>query len=246
MIIPEFNPACSITVESIRPGSPLVIVDNALLNPEAFVEYASANAPRFRVDRRNAYPGPEFLLDPASADAAAYFFKHHIRQHFGVSRQLVHTQLRMSLSTQPPNTLVWGQRICHIDEPYELPPHQCSIAGVAYLFHAPELGGTAFYRFRSGISYFHIVSRYEKATPELRQEMEATYPFLSRPPAYLTGSNEFVEFIRDVSPRWNRMVFFRADEPHNPHITHPELLTNEVRRGRLSLNMLFRCYDLAN
>ena len=56
------------------------------------------------------------------------------------------------------------------------------------------------------------------------------------PPAYITGSNELVELVDVVPARFNRFVFYSGEIPHSGHITSPELLSEDFRLGRLTLN----------
>lgn len=240
MVLPKFNPACAIAVEPIFDDFRVAIVDNALLNGEELVEFAARTIDTFRVNMANNYPGPELVLPPAVADAARKFFVERIQPLFGLADTAPQGHARLSIATQPPETLYPHQRLCHTDDK-TCPPGMRAMAGVLYLFHNPELGGTAFYRHRPGTDYAATAMEYSRADADRKRELAASYPFLAAPPRYLTGSNEFVELQRVIPAAWNRMIFYRGDVPHTPHLTRPDLLLRNPRRGRLSMNLFLRC-----
>jgi hypothetical protein len=60
-------------------------------------------------------------------------------------------------------------------------------------------------------------------------------------PAYMTASNAWFEKIAVVPPRWNRLIFYSGTVFHSGHITAPERLCDDPRRGRLTLNGFFTC-----
>jgi hypothetical protein len=55
----------------------------------------------------------------------------------------------------------------------------------------------------------------------------------------MTGSNEIAELLYTVPPRFNRFVFYSGDMPHSAAIAAPELLSDDPRQGRLTLNLFF-------
>jgi len=44
-----------------------------------------------------------------------------------------------------------------------------------------------------------------------------------------------------VPARWNRMIFYAGTIFHSGEIAHPQLLTDDPRTGRLTLNGFFTC-----
>ena len=58
---------------------------------------------------------------------------------------------------------------------------------------------------------------------------------------YLNGSNRYFERLAQVPAAWNRMLFYNSDLYHSGDIAHPERLSAEPRRGRLTLNGFFTC-----
>jgi hypothetical protein len=57
-----------------------------------------------------------------------------------------------------------------------------------------------------------------------------------KPPCYITESNEIAERLDVVSAKFNRLVFYSGDIPHSAQVASPELLTNDLSTGRLTLN----------
>ena len=55
-------------------------------------------------------------------------------------------------------------------------------------------------------------------------------------PVYMSGSNEIAELLLEIPARYNRFVFYSGDLPHSAHIPHPELLSTDFAKGRLTLN----------
>jgi hypothetical protein len=80
----------------------------------------------------------------------------------------------------------------------------------------------------------------------LRNDVGKGEEFLKRhfktfrePPRYMTESNEIAELLCTIPPRFNRFVFYSGDVPHSGAITAPQLLSNDPRKGRLTLNLFF-------
>jgi tetratricopeptide (TPR) repeat protein len=67
--------------------------------------------------------------------------------------------------------------------------------------------------------------------------LQAKFPTFREPPCYMTGSNEIAELLCTIQPRFNRLLFYSGDVPHSGSITAPELLTTNVRKGRLTMNV---------
>ena len=230
----EFNAACRIDVRRLRDGSALVIVDDALATPEDLVALASDELPDMVPDARWNYPGIELSLPPADVEPCARFLKRHLRDNFGLSRVVWETYGRLSMVTTPPEKLTWKQRMCHVDA-NPGPEDERVIASVLYLFDDEHLGGTAFFQPRpEAPPYLQLL---EQNQPGPGSE---AFRFFQQPPAYHTDSNEFFELDQVVKPRWNRMIFYRGDVPHSSHITEPTRLSDDPRKGRLTLNGFYR------
>jgi hypothetical protein len=55
----------------------------------------------------------------------------------------------------------------------------------------------------------------------------------------MTESNDVAELLCTVPARFNRFVFYSGDLPHSAAITAPDLLSDDPRKGRLTLNLFF-------
>ena len=226
-----FNPAPRIEEVEVGPGQRCVVVDDALIDPEGLVDWVDRHC--FEPAEANAYPGQLMDVVPVLEQSLDGFFTQHVRGRLGARRTLG-MYARFSLVTLPPARLRPGQWQCHRDR-VAVAPALCA-ASVLYLFHDPRLGGTSFYR--------------PRGTPEQLDAMLADAQVLDAgdfsarygvAPGYMTGSNAHFEQTGHVPAAWNRLIFYDGGGFHSGHIEHPELLSEDVRRGRLTLNGFFAC-----
>ena len=52
----------------------------------------------------------------------------------------------------------------------------------------------------------------------------------------MTGSNDIAELLTVVPARFNRLIFYDGEAPHSGHIANPDMLSDDVSKGRLTLN----------
>ena len=52
----------------------------------------------------------------------------------------------------------------------------------------------------------------------------------------MTGSNDIAELLTVVPARFNRLVFYDGEAPHSGHIANPDLLSDDLSKGRLTFN----------
>jgi Family of unknown function (DUF6445) len=208
------------------------VIDDVLLQPEALRQQAKAGREHFRSAPHNAYPGLEWPMDTAVSAPLADFFMLHVRGLLGARRTLS-MYSRLSLATLQPQALRPLQRLCHRDR-FGVGPGQGVAACVIYLFEAPELGGTSFYRPRRPMAEINAdIPRWNAMSDEaFTQEIGAA-------PAYLTTSNAHFEQVLTVPPAWNRAVFYDGSQFHSSHITQPQRLSADPATGRLTLNGFF-------
>jgi hypothetical protein len=62
------------------------------------------------------------------------------------------------------------------------------------------------------------------------------FEMFREPACYMTESNEAAELLDKVPAKFNRLVFYSGELPHSAWIEHPDLLSNDPRQGRLTLN----------
>lgn len=229
-----FNPDPVIETISIG-GRPLChVIDNALLEPERWVEFAAANRAAFRESSRNAFPGPELSLPETALVPLEAFFSRHLRQRFGV-RRTQSLNARLSLARRQPEELHPLQWTCHVDR-LDMEPGQLAIASVLYLFNDESLGGTGFYRPLRPLDEVMRMKLDANTLPAA--EFSARHGLQ---PGYMTASNAWFEKIASVPARWNRLIFYSGMVFHSGDITAPERLHDDPRRGRLTLNGFFTC-----
>ena len=231
-----FNLAPRIAEAHVGPGQRCHVIDDALIDPDGLVAWVDRH--RFEPAEANAYPGQLMESVPVLEQSLDGFFTAHIRARFG-ARRTVSRYARFSLVTLPPQALRPGQWQCHRDR-VAVAPALCA-ASVLYLFRDERLGGTSFYR--------------PRGTPEHTERMLADAQTLAAAdfsarygvnPGYMTTSNDHFEQTGHVPAAWNRLIFYDGGLFHSAQIEHPELLSDDARRGRLTFNGFFACRRAAD
>ena len=221
-----FNPRPTIRYIPITGQHTCTVIDDFLAEPHKLVQFAIAQRSRFAVDPDNYYPGPELDMGSDVARALDEFFMQHVRRALG-ARRILHTMTRLALATLTGAELHPLQRLCHRDA-ITLPPDEGVAASVAYLFDAPELGGTSFY----------VPKKSEAETAQCLQR--AADGALAVAPAYLSQSNEWFEQACTVPAKFNRAIFYDGTVFHAAQIERSALLTPDPQHGRLTMNGFFR------
>ena len=199
---------------------------------QGLVEYALAHAHEFTM--RSGPPGPRLTVgEPAMAEVQR-LLRSRLSRLFPIHRSGIALNAWLSNVTLRPEQLSIMQRLCHID------PRPTrggrTYAGLVYLFRNPNLGGTAFYRWSAP----DIVATVEELLPRdpvaAQEYLETSSEYFRQPPQYMAGSNDLAELLTVVPAKFNRMVFYDGESPHSGHIEHPELLSEDLSQGRLTLN----------
>ncbi|GHA81760.1 DUF6445 family protein [Cognatilysobacter bugurensis] len=227
-----FNPRPRIEAFAITPTFTGWVVDDALLEPERLVEFAAAQRAQFVDAPHNAYPGPELRLPESVVQSLERWFSLHLRDRLGL-RRVQRATARLSLTTYPPHTLQPRQSICHVDR-LETQPGQRIVASVLYLFDDPALGGTSFYMPRRPIEEIAALMR-DSASMSAAQ-FEASHGIA---PGYMVESNAWFQRVATVPARFNRLIAYSGTIFHSGDIRRPDLLRDDPRTGRLSLNGFF-------
>lgn len=230
----RFNPRPRLDVVDIGDGHRCLVVDEALLEPEAWVEFAAANAGAFSERPNNGFPGPELHLPDAALSSLDDFFAQHARRLIG-ARRTVRRYARFSLASRAPEALSPWQWFCHTDR-LEDGPGQVVGASVLYLFKDASLGGTGFYRPLRAPGY---IAALVKASASLSPEEFAERSGIAR--GYMTESNEWFERVAGVPAAFNRLILYPGHVFHSGDIHSPEKLSADPRRGRLTINGFFVC-----
>jgi hypothetical protein len=229
-----FNPNPRVQAVAITPRQTCYVIDDALAEPQRWVEYAVAHRDGFRDFPDNAFPGPELRFPQPVLEAFAAFFNTHVRQALG-ARRLLRAAVRMSMTTRDPQDLRPAQWICHIDA-MGMQPGQMIGACVLYLFDRPELGGTAFYMPTRPMDETMALMQASSQLPPER--FAAEYGIA---PGYMTDSNAWFQKVARIPARFNRLIFYSGTVLHSGEILNPQLLDPDPRKGRLTINGFFTC-----
>ena len=229
-----FNPHPQIQAVPLFDGHECIVIDDALQEPRQWTEWACAQRDRF-TPSGHAYPGRELWLAEEATARFAEFFATHIRSRLG-ARRTINIANRLSLVTLQPHELAARQWFCHRDTK-GIPPGECMIASVIFLFEDEALGGTSFYRPRRSVEETALLvhecstlgdGAFAQRHPEI-------------PPGYMLDSNDWFERVANVPARWNRAIFYDGGVFHSGDIRTPERMSADPAVGRLTMNGFIRC-----
>jgi hypothetical protein len=218
-------PGPSIAKLSIgRENAPLLVIDNAVPDPQALVELAATKIYN-PVD--NYYPGVRAKAPLSYQQLLLQQFGNLFRDFFGIPGALRFTGCQFSIVTRNHAELDELQRIPHIDS-----TSYRELAVVHYLFKS-DLGGTAFYRHRA--TGYEIIDDARKFEYFQRVQREAAGP--DKPAvAYISGDTPLYEQIGCQDARFNRMLVYRRNSLHSGNLGPGFVADPNPRTGRLSVN----------
>lgn len=229
-----FNPRPQVQVVPLFDGHHALVVDNVLQDPQRWVDWADAQREHFSPSGQ-AFPGLELWLAEGAEAQLADFFAQHVRSLLGARRTL-QLSLRLSLVTLTPEALLPRQRLCHRDNP-GVPQGQCMVASVLYLFHAPVLGGTSFFKPRRGPEQMQQLT--QDARELSAHNFQQRYPELGS--GFMVDSNPWFERMATLPAAWNRAIFYEGGLYHSGDIRPPQLMVASAHEGRLTMNGFMRC-----
>jgi hypothetical protein len=210
---------------------PLVVVDGAMRNPRALVDYAAEEA-RFAplAEAENFYPGVRAPAPRGYPPKLLAQFRPVIDDVFEIpATARMRGTCALSIVTLEPEQLNLPQRLPHFDT---VDPRQ--IAALHYLCD-PRWGGTAFYRHRATGFETLSAERVEYYFTTLREEIAACPPTAD----YVRGDTDLFEETARVEARFDRLVIYRSRLLHSG-VVDPSLgLSADPRRGRLTANAFF-------
>jgi hypothetical protein len=228
----RINPNAEVRLHEVGDGRSCAIVDDVLKNPESLVDFAIGHASRF--EWWSVPPGPRLIVGDNALQELHRFIRWKLSRHFPIRRTGIELKACLSNITVPPEELTHYQRICHRD--HVETPTKRYYAGLIYLFRNPDLGGTAFYRWKKQ-DVIEKAERLHEVDPAAAVKyLDQALEIFREPPQYMTGSNDLAELLAVIPARFNRLVFYDGASPHTGHISHPELLTDDLSKGRLTLN----------
>lgn len=208
-----------------REGEPLVIIDgfsgmtDSLLQSAYAAQYQHAGA---------SYPGIRSWADPSYLDRRRGLMMQVMQQVFGFSKGVRLDASTYSLVTTGAGELSPLQRIPHYDHAGG------EVIAVMHYLLGPETGGTAFYR--------HRRTGFETITPDREAAYNAALAQDERefgmPPArFCYGDTDWFEMIDQVEAVPDRLVLYRGRQLHSGVIPDPAALSDNPRKGRLTINM---------
>jgi len=229
----RINPGLEIQASQITDNRICVVIDDFLLNPQEAVDFACEHKDGFTMLER-AYPGVVMPVDNSLMGEINRFIQKEMSRLFPFCRGDIDFHTQFSLATVQPEDFTWIQRLCHSDP--RLQTGRVNYAALLYLFDNPDMGGTAFFRWKDP-EFWQEMTAAQRDDPNAGLDMlEEKYQMFRDPPCYMTESNEAADLLDTVPARFNRLVFYSGDLPHNACISKPELLSDDPAKGRLTLN----------
>ncbi len=235
-LVVRLNPEAELRSERISESAFCIVADDFVRNPDELVEFAVRHRREF-ANPNIGYPGVQLRIDDDAMKEVFRFVRSRMSKAYGFMRGRIGIRSLLSMVTWPPERLAAMQRICHIDPNPD--SGRDKYAALLYLFQDERLGGTSFYRWRNEQLVWKAVDLLRRNEAEGEALLKEHFPTFREPPRYMTDSNDVAERLCTIPPRFNRFVFYSGDIPHSAAITAPELLTDDPRTGRLTLNLFF-------
>lgn len=208
-----------------REGHPLLIIDNAISEPERLIE--SAETAVFERPAHTRYPGLNAPLPDYYGKGILGAVNPLLARGFGMPAHLRKTMFGfLALATQAPENLEPIQKVPHHDS-----PDPFRIAMVHYLCR-DMTGGTGFFRHKAtGFEGVDARRRPDYARIAAA-ELEASGDQLTHHVTDVTPNYELIDF---AELKFNRLIIYRS------HVLHSGLLegaalTDDPRTGRLTAN----------
>lgn len=211
----------------------IAVVDNFLASPDELRNYAVEHHHDFSMPP-SSYPGLVMDIDDSAMRDIYRFIGLKLGRHFSFLRSDAEYASMLSMTTLRPGELSNLQRLCHTDPPALL--GRRNYAFVLYLFENEQLGGTGFYRWRDKQAIIEATALESKDPASALSFLEDRFPSYRESASYMTESTEIAERFGFVNARFNRLVFYSGTIPHSAQISSPEILTTDIRSGRLTLN----------
>jgi hypothetical protein len=227
------NGSANIEVQALSTGETFAVIDDFLERPDDLREYAVQRERDFYMPPKS-YPGVVLDIDKAPMQEIYRFIRTKLGRQFGFYRGDAEFMSMLSLTTLKPDELSNLQRLCHSDPPAR--QNRRNYAFVLYLFDNEQLGGTGFYRWKEKQAIVEATALEMKGPATALSFLKERFPTYRAAPCYMTESTEIAERLDLVEAKYNRLLFYSGDVPHSAQIFSPELLTNDVRSGRLTLN----------
>ncbi|HET9219439.1 MAG TPA: DUF6445 family protein [Terriglobia bacterium] len=219
----QFNSDFQMSVATVgRECSPIVCIDSFVANPGALLELASEAA---FIDVGSRYPGVRAPAPESYADNLLMAAAEPIEKAFGLPPRELEL-CAFSIVTTSPDRLRPIQRIPHFDG-----PDPSRIAFIHYLCD-PQQGGTSFYRHRSTGLFEVTLEHMDLYQSTIVDELKTHSPVH----AYAIDHTQFFERLHGVEAAFNRLIIYRGNALHSGDISARTVLSEDPRKGRLTIN----------
>lgn len=223
------DPAARVKIMRVgRSREPVIVVDDALLDPEAAIDQAALLRFAAADEGRGGFPGVRAKAPRPFAATLVSGAMPLIEQVFGLKRtSLSGFDASFSIVTAAPAELHPMQRIPHIDtrDPRRL--------AILYYLGRGSMGGTAF--FRQDATGLEQVGpdRFDAYYSARRADIARLPPGGGYPAADMPGYTETAHF----EARFNRLLVYRSCSLHSGVVPSDPPLNADPRLGRLTANI---------
>jgi len=226
---PQFNPDARIEARLLgRERQPLLLIDNALVNAPAMVDYAATLGQFARPPRGSMYPGLNAPLPPSYLPSLCRSLQGLLEEVFGFKDfSRLYCDGFFGLTTDGLEALSAMQRTPHYDS-----DSQSHLAMVYYLCAEPY-GGTGFYRHQTSGFEFVDQTRAQAYADLAASEVKAKDDL---PRGYVGDQTPFYDQIAAVGAVFNRLAVYRTTSLHCALLNGAET-SADPRVGRLTANV---------
>jgi hypothetical protein len=205
---------------------PVIVIDDFLADPESLVRFASDEA-HFGPPP-SAYPGVIAPAPPTYVEALGCTLAALIASTFHVRPETAEVLTSFfGIVTVPPEQLEPVQQFPHVDS-----HNPAQLALLHYLCHGSH-GGSAFFRHRA--TGFESLDSHRGS--KVDQQMESVMANAEELPAgYIYSGNQTFEQTESFEMRFNRLLIYRSNVLHCGQISSDSGLSDDPRRGRLTIN----------
>ena len=221
----ELSADATVTVEKIgKETLPVLVIDNAVSNPEAFIELAHQQT---FSDPGGLFPGVRATLDSVFRDSLLETLEPLIESTFALKSDRWTVESDFSLVSKQTEELHPLQCIPHYDT-----PRWARLAVLHYLC-PKSYGGTAFYR--------HRRTGFESIAPEridtYLNALDSDVAIHGVPrQCYINGDTALFQEIHRFEPVFNRILVYSGNNLHSGVIDNSFIPDANVKTGRLTIN----------
>ena len=188
----EFNPNAKVQFHEITDGRNCAIIDDALLNPEALVNFAVQYAEHFAM--MGVPPGPRLVLHERLLENLRQFIRFTLCRHFPMYRSGIQLTGCLSNITIRPENLSHLQRLCHADKLAR--SRATYLCGTHLPVPGPKPWGNGILSLEEGLTSFQRPKGLHKQNPEAAiQYLEDSSEIFTQPPQYMTTTTDSAELV---------------------------------------------------